>query len=113
MLVYTDRLYSGTQTSSSNSQSTPLNVRHAKEATIFLNVTAASGTNPTLDVTIQVYDPMSTSWYTLATFSQKTGVTSDVGYVEYGLGEQMAASWVIGGSNPSFTFQVNATLKEA
>lgn len=113
MIVYTQSLYSGTVTASGNSQSAPIIVRYAKECAIFLDITAASGTNPTLDITIQIYDKLSEKWYTLATFTQKTGTGQDVGYVEYGLGEKMAVKWVVGGTNtPTFTFAVNATFKE-
>ena len=72
----------------------------------------ASGTNPTLDVYIRVYDVLSGKWYLLATFSQKSSVISDVGFVAYGLGERLAISYVVGGTNPSFTFAINATFKE-
>ena len=42
-----------------------------------LNVTAASGTSPTLDVVVQ--DTVDgTNWNTIATFTQATGVTREV-----------------------------------
>jgi hypothetical protein len=113
MIAYTEQLYSGTATASGDTYTTPILVKYAKEASIFFKVTAASGSSPTLDVVVMEYDPRSDDWYILATFSQKTGTGTDVGYVEYGLGEKMAINYVIGGTTPSFTFQVNATLKEA
>jgi len=112
MIASTQQLYSGTATATSNTQATPIITRHAKECALFLDVTAASGAGPTLNVTINIYDRLSDKWYLLATFTEKTSVTTDVGYVEYGLGEKMSITYTIGGTDPSFTFAVNATLKE-
>ena len=112
MIAYTQKIFSGTVTANGNSQSTPINTQHAKECSIFFDITAASGTSPTIDLTIQIYDSISDKWYTLGYFDQKTGVGTDVGYVEYAIGEKMAVSYVIGGTNPSFTIAVNATFKE-
>lgn len=113
MIAYTDQLYSGTATASSNTYSTPTVTRHVKEATFFLSISAASGTNPTLDVTINEYDRIADEWHLLATFTQKTGTGTDVGRVQYGLGDKIGAAYAIGGTNsPSFTFQLNATFKE-
>jgi len=40
-------------------------------------------------------------------------VTTDVGYVQYGLGDQVACDYAIGGTNtPTFTFKVTANLKD-
>lgn len=113
MIAYTQQLYSGTATSSSNSTATPIITKHGKEATIYLDITAVSGTSPTLDLTLKIYDSLSTKWHTLATFDQKTSVTTDVGYIDYGIGEKMALYYVVGGTaTPTFTFSVNVGIKE-
>jgi hypothetical protein len=112
MVTYTDQVYSGTATASGNTHSTPVLTKYAQEATVFLKVTAASGSSPTLDVLIQVWDPYSDDWYLLGTFSQKSTTGTDIGQIPYGLGEKIAIDYTIGGTNPSFTFQVNATMKE-
>jgi len=113
MLAYTDQLYSGTASASSNTHSTPTLTRYVREATFFLDITAVTGTNPTLDVTIHEYDRIGGNWHLLATFTQKTGIGTDVGRVQYGLGDKVAVDYAIGGTNsPSFTFQLNATFKE-
>lgn len=41
----------------------------------WLDVTAVSGTNPTMDVVVQEQDPISQKWFTVVTFAQQTGVT--------------------------------------
>ena len=112
MITHTDILYSGTILTSGNSTATPVITKYDKEAILFLDITAASGTNPTLDLTFKVYDETSDKWYQIANFDQKTGVTTDVGYVEYGLNSKMAVYYVIGGTNtPSFTLTVSVCLK--
>lgn len=113
LLPHNETLYSGTATSSSNSRSSPVITKYSKEAIIFFAITAASGTNPTLDVTIKVYDAGTAGWHLLGTFTQKTGVTTDVGYIQYGLGDQIACDYAIGGTaTPTFTFKVTANLKD-
>ena len=112
MIAWTETLYNGTATGSDSTQLTPIVSKYAKEATIFFEITAASGGSPTLDVTIQLQNPRTDSWHTLATFCQKTAVSTDVGYIDYGLGENMAINYAVGGSNPSFTFSVDVTFKD-
>lgn len=112
MVSHTDTLYSGTISASGNTSATPITTRYDKEAIIFLDITGVTGTNPTLDLTLKVYDDLSAKWYTIATFDQKTGVTTDVGYIEYGLNSKMAVYYVIGGTaTPTFTCTISANLK--
>jgi len=114
VITYTKEIYSGTVTTSSNSHSTPVNTKWEKECQLLLNITAVSGTNPTLDLTIEVYNTLRDTWHTLATFSTVSATGVDVGYVEYGLGEKIALSWVVGGTNtPTFTFTLDAVFKNA
>ena len=72
-----------------------------------LNVTAASGTTPTLDVTIQ--DTVDgTNWNTILTFTQKVTTGIQVVRLSTAFTDQIRVSWVIGGTTPSFTFAVQA-----
>jgi len=113
MIAYTQQLYSGATTASGNNSATPLITKHGKEATIFLDITAVSGTNPTLDLILKVYNSGAAKWHTLATFDQKSATGTDVGYIDYGIGEKMAVYYTIGGTNtPSFTFSINVGIKE-
>jgi len=112
MITHTDQLFSGTATATGNSYLTPITTKWATETTFFLKITAVSGTSPTLDVELMIYDRISDDWYLLGTFSQKTTTGTDIGQVPYGLGEKVAIKYTIGGTTPSFTFQVNATVKE-
>jgi hypothetical protein len=113
VIAYTQRLFSGTVTASSNNSATPLRTKHGKEAIIYLDITAVSGTNPTLNLTLKIQDSITEKWHTLATFTQKTSVGTDIGYIQYGIGEEMALYYTVGGtSTPTFTFSVNVGIKE-
>ena len=73
---------------------------------LLLDVTAASGTTPTLDVTIETSYDGSTGWTSLGTFTQKTAVSSQ--RKNFGGADRFVrASWTIGGTTPSFTFSVD------
>ena len=70
-----------------------------------LNVTAASGTSPTLDVVVEdSFD--GTTWNTVATFTQKTAAGVQVVDVSGQFTEQLRVRWTVGGTTPSFTFDV-------
>ena len=96
----------------------------AKGIHLVLDITAASGTTPTLDVKLQRFDETSGKYVDLpsAAFAQKTGVgTADLtvypGIAETAnvsvsdvLSENLKAVWTIGGTTPSFTFSLGGTL---
>lgn len=86
-----------------------------------LNVTAASGTTPTLNVVIQ--DTLDdTNWNTIGTFTQKTAVSREVinilpqkaesGTFQPLFSDRLRVLWTIGGTTPSFTFQVDWIVRE-
>jgi hypothetical protein len=71
-----------------------------------LNVTAAAGTGPTLDVVIE--DTLDgTNWNVIATFAQKTGPGREVINVTEPFTDRLRARWTLGGTTPSFTFAVD------
>lgn len=75
-----------------------------------LNVTAASGTTPTLDVTIE--DTLDgTTFQTVGTFAQKTGTGREVIDIAAPFANRLRIVWTIGGTSPSFTFQVDWDLQ--
>jgi hypothetical protein len=91
---------------------------------LVLDITAVSGTNPTLDVKLQRYDPASAKWVDLtsAAWAQKTGTgTSDLtvypGIAETAnlsvsdvMTEELRIVWTIGGTaTPTFTFSIGGT----
>lgn len=78
----------------------------------FLNVTAASGTSPSLTVKLQTSDDGGTTWYDYPSgaFAAATGVTTQVLLLTGKLGDTMRAVSTITGTTPSFTYTVKAVL---
>jgi len=83
----------------------------AKEFVVTLDVSAASGTTPTLDVKLQhsaydsVYQDLSTA------FTQKTAVSKET-KVFTQFHRYVKATWTIGGTTPSFTFSIKGTARK-
>ena len=75
-------------------------------AKAFLNITAASGTSPTLDIKFQDSADNST-WVDVASgaFSQKT-TTGASSLVLSNVGPYLRAVQTVGGTTPSFTFDL-------
>ena len=73
-----------------------------------LTVTAASGTSPTLNVTLETTAD-GTNYYSAGTFTQKTTTSAADSKVFGDLGPLSRWAWTIGGTSPSFTFSIAAT----
>ena len=82
-----------------------------QEGNFFLAVTAKSGTDPNLVVDITTKDPVSGKWFSIATFTAATDVTSEMKPVADNMGRLIRAEWTITGTDPSFTFSVGVVLK--
>ncbi len=92
-----------------------------KGGRLFLDVTAVSGTAPTLDVTLQTRDSISGTYIAIpgAAFAQKTAISFDDLTVYPGIAETanetvsdiVSRIWravaTIGGTTPSFTFSLS------
>lgn len=77
----------------------------AKTIRAQLDVTAASGTTPTLDVVLE--DTLDgTNWNTIGTFAQKTAAGREVINITAPFSDRLRARWTVGGTTPSFTFSV-------
>ncbi len=80
-----------------------------------LNVTAATGTSPTLNVLIEDSVDGGINYNTIGTFAQKTAAGREVISITTPFSETLRVSWTIAGTNPSFTFSVDwflATRRE-
>ena len=82
-----------------------------------LIISAASGTNPTLDVVVQ-HSIDGSNWFDLLTFAQKTTTGSELkvaseiqGTTVTGIGDRLRAKYTLGGTTPSFTFKVNVAAQ--
>lgn len=72
-----------------------------------LVVSAASGTTPTLDVTVQTSRNGST-WYSAGAFAQVTAAGTQ--RKTFALDRYVRLQWTIGGTTPSFTFSASGEL---
>lgn len=101
---------SAAETADGNSDSE--DVGKYREAVALLDVTAASGTSPTLDIKFQT-SPDGTDWYdTGDAFAQQTAVNKPEALSLTNFGKYVRAVWATGGTSPSFTFELNLVTKE-
>lgn len=70
-----------------------------------VDVTAASGTSPTLTVVIEDSRD-GVTWTVRDTFGVKTGVSNETRALPAGMDVFQRVSWTVGGTTPSFTFSV-------
>lgn len=70
-----------------------------------LDVTAGSGTTPTLNVVVE--DSLDgTNWNTIGSFAQKAAAGREVINITSPFGENIRYRWTIGGTTPSFSFSI-------
>ncbi len=70
-----------------------------------LDVTAAAGSSPTLNVVLE--DTLDgTNWNPVATFTQRVAAGREVLNVTTPFTDRLRARWTVGGTTPSFTFSV-------
>ena len=106
------QIYSGTVTTNGNSFSTPINVKNAGEIVLFLDVTDVQGNTPGLIVYLMTQDPISEKWFLIGNFDNKTAIGTDITFIINGIGSTIACSWAVSGVDPSFTFALNASIKD-
>lgn len=96
---------SAARTSSGSSPAVELG--DAGTVRLLLDVTASSGSSPTLNVQLETsYDGTANSWRPIGSFPQFTSTGSS--RESFGGADRFVrASWTIGGSNPSFTFSLS------
>lgn len=89
--------------------SSEITVTGASELLAFLNVSAASGTTPTLNVKFQQKDLLSGEWFDMSslTFTQLTAVGKQAMSAASGLVTVVRAVATIAGTTPSFTFSLS------
>ena len=91
-------------------QSAGLELFLYEEAIFFLNVTAVSGTTPTLDVSLD-YSPDGTNWFPSGiVFTQITADAMQLKTITT-FGRFVRINYVIGGTTPSFTFIMDVVAK--
>lgn len=95
---------------SSNSSTLVVADRH-KYLNVFVNVTAQSGTTPTMDLKIQ-WSLDGTTWYDVAdTFTQIGAVTGTFFKQFQVKSPYYRLVWTLGGTSPNYTFSADASLQ--
>ena len=95
----------GTVVTANQSFAQSSGVANANALRCQINVTAASGTTPTLDVVIE--DSLDgANWNTVGTFAQKTAAAREVINITTPFADRLRARATVGGTTPSFTFGV-------
>ena len=85
-------------------------VERYTEAIVVVDVTAVSGTSPTLDITVQTSADNSI-WATLTTFTQITSVSTNIKFIS-NIGKYVRVKYTIGGSStPTFTMTSKISVK--
>jgi len=102
---------SAARTSSGSGTATSTGSERAQVAK--LDVTAASGTNPSLTVTVEESANGSTGWATRASFTARTTTGSQTIPLPRVNHAFMRATWTITGTSPSFTFSVQVANSDA
>jgi len=103
---------SAAYTASFDTKSAPYHVSGFAEADFYLDVTAKSGTTPTLDVSIIKRNTIDGKWYPLSVFAQQNTTASIEQDCPSNIGWDIAVDVVITGNTPSFTFSLVAVLKD-
>ena len=96
-------LADGTFTATANGEA--LELQNRGTAALTLDVTAVSGSSPTIDVTIQTSEDGVTGWTSVGAFAQASAVGSQR-KVFTGLDAFVRAVVTLGGTTPSFTASV-------
>ena len=98
---------SGVQTASGSSVAQS-GYAQAKNLVIQLDVTAAAGTAPTLDVVVEdSVDGTNYATITGGVFAQKVTTGRETLRISVPFTDTLRVSWTIGGTTPSFTFGVS------
>jgi len=90
-----------------------LNCEEFSSLVLTLDVTAASGTTPTLDVVVSTASSAAGANTRAATgspFAQRTAVAAERKSFT-GLDQYYRVAWTVGGTSPSFTFSVSGDGK--
>lgn len=81
------------------------------EVNVMIDITAVSGTTPTLVINYQVSPDDGTTWFTRAATASLTATGQTILTITDAIGRFFRLNAVIGGTTPSFTFAAWAEFK--
>jgi hypothetical protein len=104
-------LPSDSRTTSGDTSSNPLDISYGNTVVFFLDVTEVNGTNPTLNVYIDIQDPASGKWVNQDKFTTTPITTTGTWAIALPVrSTKYRVRWVIDGINPLFTFSVGVVI---
>lgn len=98
-------LASAARTATASSEGTAA-VENFDEIIVYLDVTAVSGTSPTLDLVYETSPDDGTTWFTHTTFTQVTATGKAIKLITTP-GSFARVTGTVGGTTPSFTYSVH------
>jgi len=105
-----ETLFSGTRTASGQDAAV-VGWGGATSLRAQLDVTAVSGTAPTLNVTVE--DTLDgVNWNSILTFAQRVAVGREVFNLTTPFADRLRVRWVMAGTTPSFTWSVIVASKQ-
>ena len=78
---------------------------------LFIDISSVSGTDPTLDLYIDIYDPILNEFIQLAHVGTFTGTGVTMHPITVEGGQAFSLRWVVGGTNPSFWITITAEFR--
>lgn len=106
-MAYSFNNYTPSAARTANGSGTTISADPARHMSALINITAVSGTSPTLVVSVEGSTDGST-WFTLGATGSLVAAGKQVLNVgPLALPPQLRVSWVIGGTTPSWTFRVD------
>lgn len=94
-----------------NGNTNGFDVSNYGEALVFINVTAVSGTSPTLNLYVDTYDFLSGQWFQHPVSIAQITAAGNTLVQLTNFGEQIRLRWQVGGTSPSFTFSASVVAK--
>lgn len=99
---------SGASPVTANGQSNGFDVSRFSEGLLLINITAMSGTTPSLTVFVETLDPVTNTWFPHSATGGKNG-TQYTAVDKYvipitNFGQQIRLRWTVGGTGASITF---------
>ena len=115
-MIVTDEIIILPSAARTSTSSTTIDLKGAVGVLFVLDITAVSGSSPTLNIDFDYNDPI-IGWVTLDEIPQQTTTTSAPETLEFpnanwvAIPRDLRVRWVIGGGTPSFTFSMTALVK--
>jgi len=98
-------------TSDSDTHHQGVYVAGTEKIILFVRITTVEGTDPTLDLYIDIYDPIINDFVQLAHVGTFTTTGFTMHTVNVDGGQVFSLRWAVGGTNPKFSTQITAEFR--